>query len=70
MYPRTFPRTLPAWLVMLDHTLGARMGTLFKVPRNAERDASDANVFAKCDLWNSLMTANTEPMPISQSLIT
>ncbi|CAJ1408389.1 unnamed protein product [Effrenium voratum] len=63
---RTFPRTLPAWLVMLDHTLGARMGTLFKVPRNAERDASDANVFAKCDLWNSLMTANTDKEETAQ----
>ena len=64
---RTVPSSLPAWLVVLDCTLGCKQGTLFKAPRNAERPLADVNAFSKCDFWNFLSCKPTVPMPVSHS---
>lgn len=59
---RTFPRVLPGWMVALDTTLGAKQGTLYRAPRNAERKQTDDNVWAKCDFWNNLVCAPSVPL--------
>ena len=63
--PRTFPQILPAYLVVLDSTLGARQGTLYLAPRDSERLTKDANVWTKGDLWNDLACKATAPLPTS-----
>lgn len=62
---RTFPKLLPAWLVVLDTTLGSRQDTLYKAPRNAERKLPDDNVWAKSDYWNLLANTPSVPLPVS-----
>lgn len=62
---RQFPCALPGWMVVKDSTLGARQGTLYKVPRNSDRDVKDQNLFAKSDYWNLLACRATAPLPIS-----
>ncbi|CAK9025766.1 unnamed protein product, partial [Durusdinium trenchii] len=61
-----FPCALPGWMVVKDSTLGARQGTLYKVPRNSDRDVKDQNLFAKSDYWNLLACRATAPLPISE----
>ena len=65
---RTFPKVLPAWLVVLDTTLGCRQGTLYKAPRNAERKLADDNFWAKSDYWNFLVNSPSAPLPVSYLL--
>ncbi|CAK9067064.1 Uncharacterized protein SCF082_LOCUS34017, partial [Durusdinium trenchii] len=42
------------------------VGTLYKVPRNSDRDVKDQNLFAKSDYWNLLACRATAPLPISE----
>lgn len=61
---RSFPATLPAWMIVLDTTLGARH-TFFKAPRNSERQPQDDNTFTRNDLWNLMSTKPTKPLAVS-----
>ena len=53
---------LLAWMVCLDTTLGAKQGTLYKVPRRSERDPQDTNVFAKNDFWTMSSCKMSQPL--------
>ena len=49
---RSMPQLLQAWMVVLDTTLGSKLGTLYKAPRNSERDLKDTNAWTKNTFWN------------------
>lgn len=63
---RTFPPSLPAWMVVLDSTLGSRLGTLYKAPRNSERPTQDSNVFTKNDFWKLHACKPSTPLPLNE----
>ena len=65
---RTMPQTMPAWLIVLANTLGARQGTLYKAPRNAEVKLQDDNVFCKNDYWNLNACKASTPLPLSHQI--
>ena len=64
---RTFPCNLPAWMVVLETTLGCKQGTLWKAPRNAEREVKDTNTFCRNDFWNFVACKASKPLPPSTS---
>ena len=59
---RLFPQGLPAWMAVLDKTLGSRQ-TLFKAPRGSERELKDTNAFCKNDFWTLTACAPSPPLP-------
>ena len=65
---RTFPSMLPAWMVVLDTTLGARQA-FYKAPRNSDRPLSDENTFTKNDFWNLLSCKPSQPLAVSNLTI-
>ena len=64
---RTFPQSIPAFMVCMDSTLGAKQGTLFRAPRNSDRPAAHDNVWTRSDYWNLLANKPSTPMNISYS---
>ena len=60
---RTLPSNLPAWMVVMEHTLGCKQGTLWKAPRNAERDVKDSNAFCRNDFWSYASSKTSKPQP-------
>ena len=65
---RTFPSMLPAWMVVLDTTLGARQA-FYKAPRNSDRALADENTFTKNDFWNLLSCKPSQPLAVSNLTI-
>lgn len=59
---RSLPASLPGWMIVLDTTLGAKQGTLYKVPRSSDRPAADTNTFAKNDWWSLHRCGATLPV--------
>ena len=59
---RTFPQSIPAYMVCLENTLGAKQGTLFRAPRGAEKPVADDNVFTRSDYWNLLACKPEAPL--------
>lgn len=59
---RTFPCNLPAWMVVLETTLGCKQGTLWKAPRNADREVKDTNSFCRNDFWNFVACKASKPL--------
>ena len=64
---RTFPQSIPAYMVCLESTLGAKLGTLFRAPRNSDRPAQDENAFTRSDYWNLLACKPQPPLNVSNS---
>lgn len=64
---RSMPSLLPAWVAMLENTLGCRQGTLYKAPRNSDKDLRDDNVFVKNEFWQSGTCRPTVPLSTSFS---
>lgn len=53
-------------MVVLESTLGAKLGTLFRAPRNSERPLQDENTFTRCDYWNLLACKPAPPLNMSE----
>ena len=64
---RTFPQSIPAYMVCLENTLGAKQGTLFRAPRGSDRPVQDDNAFARCDYWNLLANKPQPPLNVGHS---
>ncbi len=62
---RTLPASLPGWMVVCESTLGSKQGTLWKAPRNAERETKDSNVWTKNDFWTIIACKPSAPLAIS-----
>ena len=62
---RNFPAFLPCYMVLLDRTLGSRLGTLYKAPRDSERDVKDSNCFCRNAWWSVMGCERTTPLPTS-----
>lgn len=50
-------------MIVLESTLGCKQGTLWKAPRNAERDVKDSNAFCKNDFWQLVACKPSVPLP-------
>lgn len=65
---RSMPQLLPAWMVVLETTLGCRQGTLYKAPRNADKELKDSNTFVRNMFWTTGVNKPSVPLaPSPQS---
>lgn len=67
---RTFPQSLPAWMIVLDSALGCRQGTLWKAPRGSDRPLQDPNNFCRNDFWTYGGCKATMPLQPSKLVST
>lgn len=55
-------------MVVLEGTLGSKQGTLWKAPRNAEKDSKDTNCFTRNDFWQLVACKASIPLPVGDQV--
>lgn len=51
--------------MVCESTLGSKQGTLWKTPRNAERETKDSNTWTKNDFWTVVACKPSTPLATS-----